>query len=74
MRTFGLLLLIAGVALFLYTSDRLGSVEPLPEGEGLDVGESLEHPAGKLQAGRYAGVGLALFGLLLLLFPKGRSV
>jgi hypothetical protein len=74
MRTFGLLLLIAGIVGFVYFGDQLTKVEPVPEGEGLDVKQSLRYPAGKLEAGRYASIAAALFGILLIMFPKGRSV
>jgi len=65
MRNFGGILLA-----FFYVSSRLDDVEPLPE--GLSVSEALKQPAGRWQMARYSCAGVAGFGLLMLLFPKGR--
>jgi hypothetical protein len=70
MRNFGMILLIFGILAFAFASSRLDSVEPLPE--GLGISESLKEPAGRWQMVRYACAGLAGFGLLMALFPKGR--
>jgi hypothetical protein len=72
MRTFGLLLLVLGIVGFFYFSDQLTRVEPVPEGQGLSATESLRYPAGKLEVGRYGSVAAGLFGVLMMMFPKGR--
>ncbi len=70
MRNFGLVLLIVGILSFFYVSSRLDDLEPLPE--GLSVTESLKEPAGRWQMARYVCAGVAGFGVLMALFPKGR--
>jgi len=69
-RQWGGILLVSGILGFLYCSSRLSSLPPLPEGEGLS--ESLRHPSGPWEVGRYATAFAAGVGLLLFLFPKGR--
>ena len=70
MRNFGIIALIFGILAFLYASSRLDDLEPLPE--GLSISESLKEPAGRWQMARYACAGVAGFGVLMALFPKGR--
>jgi hypothetical protein len=70
MRNFGGLLLVLGVAGFLYASSRLSEAEPLAE--GLSISESLKEPAGRWEMARYGSAALAGFGLLMAMFPKGR--
>ena len=70
MRTFGLLLLVAGVAGFFYCSSRASELEPLRP--GLSVSESLETDRGKWDAGRYAGAAAAFAGIVIWMLPKGR--
>jgi hypothetical protein len=70
MRNFGLIVLILGILAFFYASSRLDEAEPLPE--GLSVSEGLREPAGRWELARYACGGLAGFGLLMAMFPKGR--
>jgi hypothetical protein len=70
MRNFGLILLVLGILAFFYTSSRLEEVEPLPE--GLSVFEGLKEPAGRWEMARYACAGVAGFGVLIAMFPKGR--
>jgi hypothetical protein len=70
MRNIGGILLILGVLGFFYCSSQLESLEPVPQ--GLSVGEGFEYPAGKWEVARYACGGLAGFGLLMAMFPKGR--
>ncbi len=70
MRNAGLILLIVGILAFAYASSRLDDAEPLPD--GLSISESLKEPAGRWQMVRYTCAGLAGFGLLMGLFPKGR--
>lgn len=70
MRTFGLLLIVAGMLAFFYCSSRMSSEAPVPE--GATVRESLEYPGGRLDLGRYAGLATAGAGALLAFFPRGR--
>ncbi len=70
MRNFGLILLVVGILAFFYASSRLDDVAPLPD--GLSITESLKEPAGRWQMVRYAWAGVAGFGVLMALFPKGR--
>jgi hypothetical protein len=70
MRNFGAILLVLGILAFFYASSHLDGVQPLPD--GLSIGESLKEPAGRWQMARYGCAGLAGFGLLMALFPKGR--
>jgi hypothetical protein len=70
MRNFGGILLVVGVAGFLYCGSQLSTHEPVPE--GLTVVETLEHPAGRYETGRWASACAAGFGLLMAVFPKGR--
>lgn len=72
MRTFGLLMLMGGIAGFFYFSNQLGLVEPLPTGQALTVFESLRYPAGKLEAAKDTAAAVAIFGLLFIVFWKDR--
>jgi hypothetical protein len=72
MRTFGLLLLIGGIAGFVYCSNQLGQVEPLPAGQALTIWEAMRYPAGKLEAAKDTAAALALFGLIFIIFWKDR--
>ena len=65
-----MVVLIFGILAFFYASSRLDEAAPLPE--GLSISESLKEPAGRWQMARYACAGVAGFGLLMALFPKGR--
>jgi len=70
MRNFGAVLLALGILGFLYSSSQLDAVEPLPA--GLTVSEGLKLPAGRWEMARYGCAAAAGFGLLMVLFPKGR--
>jgi hypothetical protein len=70
MRNLGAILLVLGLAGFLYCSSQISSMAPLPQ--GLSIGESLRQPVGRWEMARYACAGAAGFGLLMALFPKGR--
>jgi hypothetical protein len=70
MRNFGGILLILGILAFFYSSSKLEDAKPLPE--GVSISEGLEEPAGRWDMVRYVSAGAAGFGLLMLLFPKGR--
>jgi len=70
MRNLGAILLMLGIGGFLYCSNRLADLPPLAS--GLSVGESFQQPAGRWDVARYACAAGAGFGLLMLLFPKGR--
>jgi hypothetical protein len=70
MRNFGAVVLVLGILGFLYSSSRLSEMTPLAP--GLSVGESLSQPSGRWEMARYACGAAAGFGLLMLVFPKGR--
>ena len=70
MRNLGAIFLLAGIVGFFYCSSRLSEAAPLPPGSS--VGESLSQPAGRWDMARYACGAAAAFGLLMLMFPKGR--
>jgi hypothetical protein len=70
MRTFGLLLLVAGVAGFFYCGSRASEHEPLRA--GLSVTESLETERGKWDAGRYGAAAAAFMGAVLTMVPRSR--
>jgi hypothetical protein len=70
MRNFGILALVLGILGFVYAGDQASRQEPLPS--GLTAVESLSYPAGRWEAARFALAGLAGFGVLMMMFPKGR--
>ena len=70
MRNMGSIFLAVGIVGFLYCSSRLSDVPPLAS--GLSISEGLEQPAGRWEMARYGSAAAAGFGLLMLMFPKGR--
>ena len=70
MRNFGGMLLLLGVVGFLYCGSQLGSQAPVPE--GLSLTQTLGHPAGRFEFGRWVSACAAGFGFLMAMFPKGR--
>jgi hypothetical protein len=70
MRNFGLILLLGGVAGFLYCSAQLSGLDPLPA--DVAFSDYLRNAAGRFELGRFASVGAAMIGVLLALFPQGR--
>jgi hypothetical protein len=70
MRNFGLILLVAGVAGFLYCSAQLSGLDPLPA--DLALSDYLRNAAGRFELGRYVSLAAALIGFLLSVFPQGR--
>lgn len=69
-RTWGLVLLVAGVIGFLHFSGRMAGLAPVPA--EVSLGNYLQYEAGKVELARYAAALVALVGALLCLFPKGR--
>jgi hypothetical protein len=69
-RTFGLILIGVGIALYYVSNQRLAEEGPVPP--GLSIEESLEYPAARYEIGEYAGAMLGGLGVLLMMFPKGR--
>jgi len=69
-RNFGLVMVALGVLGFFYASSKLEEAEPIPE--GLSISEGLQYPAGRWDMARYGCAGVAGFGLLMAMFPKGR--
>ena len=73
MRNLGGVLLLAGIVGFFYCSSELSKYSgPSSPPEGASLGQLLEHPAGRMELGRYAAAGAAFLGILLVMFPKGR--
>ncbi|HVQ30107.1 MAG TPA: hypothetical protein VMV21_11035 [Vicinamibacteria bacterium] len=70
MRNFGGILLLLGVIGFVYASTQLEKYDPVPDGK--TVSEALQYPAGKWQTTRYGCAAAAGFGLLMVMYPKGR--
>jgi len=70
MRRFGLLLVAVGLFGFLYCTWEQERHQPVPE--GVDALAALRYPAGRYEMGRYAAAFAGLFGVLMLMFPKGR--
>jgi hypothetical protein len=72
MRTFGLIAIIVGGALYFWCTEAEKGVEPLPPGvEAIDAVR--RYPMGRLELGRYAGVAVGATGLLLVFMPTGRA-
>ena len=70
MRTWGLVLLVSGLVGFFYCSSRLSGLDALPP--GLEVRDYLQFEAGRWELARYGAAVVALLGVLLSIFPKGR--
>ena len=70
MRNTGGVLLLIGAIGFFYCSSQLSSQTPVAEGASLE--EYLRTEVGRLELGRYLAASMALVGLLLAVFPKGR--
>jgi hypothetical protein len=70
MRNFGFVLLVAGIAGFVYCSSQLQGLPPLPA--DLALGDYMRNDAGRFELGRYFAAGAALIGLIMAFFPKGR--
>jgi hypothetical protein len=70
MRNLGGVLLLAGIIGFFYCSSELSKYGSPPE--GASISQLLDHPAGRMELGRYAAAGAAFVGILLVMFPKGR--
>jgi len=69
-RNTGLVLLAGGLLAFFYCASRLSGLEPVPD--GVAVGDYVRYDAGKWELGRYAAAIVALIGILMSFFPKGR--
>ena len=70
MRNAGIILLSCGVLGFLYCAGRLSGLAPMPEGVAL--GDYMHYEAGIWELRRYGAAVVALIGLLLTFFPRGR--
>jgi hypothetical protein len=70
MRNFGLLLMVVGVATYLYCTSQMSGLQPL--GENADLADYFRNAAGRFELGRFAGAGAALIGILMAFFPQGR--
>jgi hypothetical protein len=70
MRNFGGILMLIGILGFFYSASQLSQLDPVPD--GLSISDSMKYPAGRWDVGRYLCAGVAGFGFLMALFPKGR--
>lgn len=70
MRNFGAVLLLFGVAGFIYASSKLSGLDPVPA--GISVEESLSLAAGRWEMVRFASAAGAGIGLVLAIFVRGR--
>jgi hypothetical protein len=70
MRTFGFVLLVAGVAGFFYCGSRASEFEPLRA--GLSVEESVQTDRGQWDTGRYVCAAAAFMGFALTIITKNR--
>ena len=70
MRTFGLLLLVAGIAGFFYAGEKASESGPVPE--GLSISDSLKYPAARFEVLRYVCGTAGVLGILLIIAPQGR--
>lgn len=69
-RNMGGVMIVLGILGFFYATSKVGEAEPVPE--GVSVSEGLQYPAGRWDLVRYGCAGVAGFGLLMAMFPKGR--
>jgi hypothetical protein len=70
MRRFGGLALLLGLIGYFYCSSEKGKYGAVPD--GMSIGQTLQHPAGKWELRAYGCAVLAAFGGLMLMFPQGR--
>jgi len=70
MRSFGMALIVIGIAGFIYCSHEMDGLEPVPE--GTSISRSMDYKVGRMEVGRYAAAAGAALGVLLLLIPQGR--
>jgi hypothetical protein len=70
MRNFGAVLLLLGVAGFLFASSKLSGLDPVPP--GMSVEESLSLAAGRWELARFASAAAAGIGLVFAIFVRGR--
>jgi hypothetical protein len=72
MRSFGLALVVLGIAGFIYCTREMenAGLEPVPE--GTSISRSLDYKSGRLEVGRYAAAAAGAFGVLLFFVPQGR--
>jgi hypothetical protein len=70
MRNFGFILILVGIAGFVYCTSEMKGLEPLAA--DADLGDYFRNMAGRLELGRFAAAGAALIGLIMAFFPQGR--
>jgi hypothetical protein len=68
MRNATTILIVGGIAGFLYCSIQLSQLPPVPE--DLSISRSLEYPAGQMEMGRYVSAAAAFFGVLTLMVRR----
>lgn len=70
MRNFGLVLIVAGIAGFVYCTSEMKGLEPLSA--NAELADYWRNTVGRLELGRFVAAAAALFGLLMAFFPQGR--
>ena len=70
MRNRGGIILVIGIAGFLYSSVRLSELPPLPPGQS--ISEMLQSPRGRWEALRDVSVFVGAAGAVLALFSRGQ--
>jgi hypothetical protein len=71
MRQLGSWALLFGILGFLFSMDRLSKLPPVPADVPVDRAVQ-RYPAARWQLAQYGFATLGAFGLLMLMFPKGR--
>jgi hypothetical protein len=71
MRQFGSWALLIGIVGFFFSMDRVSKLPPVPADVPVDRAIA-RYPAGRWQLAQYGFATLGAFGVLMLLFPKGR--
>jgi hypothetical protein len=70
MRNLGGIALLVGIVGFFYASSQLAEAPP-PNADA-SITEALRDSSGRWELARYGAAAVAGFGLLMLVFPKGR--
>ena len=72
MKSFGYVLVLAGIVGFLVCGKKLDTLPPVPE--GVSIEESLKfYETPRWEIGRYASVAGFAIGVILALLPSGRA-
>jgi hypothetical protein len=70
MRNLGGIALLLGIVGFFYASSQLADAPP--RNDEVSITEALRDKSGQWEVARYGAAAVGGFGLLMLIFPKGR--